>query len=147
MLVEDHADTARVLSRLLEKLGHSVTVAHSVGEALAAFVPDRYDVLLSDVGLPDGTGIDLIKEIRTRSDLPAVALTGFGMEEDVAKCKAAGFTGTPDQAGQLSAAGDGDRPGVGPGRRLTGGSRRGTAGEIEWPLPGSNRHSSEGTGF
>lgn len=48
---------------------------------------------MSDIGLPDGTGIDLITAARQVSDMPAIALTGYGMEEDVAKCLAAGFNG------------------------------------------------------
>lgn len=91
MLVEDHADTARVMSRLLKNLGHRVTVADTVSGALAIVGTDTFDVLLSDIGLPDGTGIDLIRQIRLHSNLPAIALTGFGMEEDVAKCREAGF--------------------------------------------------------
>lgn len=91
MLVEDHADTARVMSRLLKNLGHRVTVADTVSGALATVGADTFDVLLSDIGLPDGTGIDLIRQIRLHSNLPAIALTGFGMEEDVAKCRDAGF--------------------------------------------------------
>ena len=91
LLVEDHADTARVMSRLLKNLGHRVSIADTVGGALKTVEGDTFDVLLSDIGLPDGTGIELIRQIRLRSDLPAIALTGYGMEEDVAKCLEAGF--------------------------------------------------------
>lgn len=93
LLVEDHDDTSRVLSRLLEHLGHRVRCADSVAAALAE--ADRpFDLLLSDIGLPDGTGIELIRELRRKYKLqvPAVALTGFGMEEDIAKSRDAGFT-------------------------------------------------------
>jgi PAS domain S-box-containing protein len=91
LFVEDHADTARVMSNLLGSFGHKITVRHSVKEATDAFSAGRFDLLLSDIGLPDGTGIDLIKAIRKQSNLPAIALTGFGMEEDVAACLEAGF--------------------------------------------------------
>ena len=93
LLVEDHDDTSRVLSRLLERLGHHVRVADSVASAVAA-AKLPFDLLLSDIGLPDGTGIDLIQELRRGNNftVPAVALTGFGMEEDVAKSREAGFT-------------------------------------------------------
>jgi PAS domain S-box-containing protein len=93
LLVEDHEDTSRVLSRLLERLGHRVRVADSVAAAVIA-AQQPFDLLLSDIGLPDGTGIDLIQQLRKRFNLtvPAVALTGFGMEEDVAKSREAGFT-------------------------------------------------------
>jgi PAS domain S-box-containing protein len=93
LLVEDHDDTARVLGRLLERLGHRVRIADSVAAALTA-AEQPFDLLLSDIGLPDGTGNDLIRQLRERRSLqfPAVALTGFGMEEDVAKSREAGFT-------------------------------------------------------
>lgn len=93
LLVEDHDDTSRVLSRLLERLGHRVRVADSVASAILA-AKQPFDLLLSDIGLPDGTGIDLIQQLRQSHNfsVPAVALTGFGMEEDVAKSREAGFT-------------------------------------------------------
>jgi PAS domain S-box-containing protein len=92
LLVEDHDDTSRVLGRLLEGLGHRVRIADSVAAAVAA-AKQPYDLLLSDLGLPDGSGIDLIQKLRQSGDLkgPAVALTGFGMEEDLAKSHEAGF--------------------------------------------------------
>ena len=93
LLVEDHDDTARVLSRLLERLGHHVRIADSVASALSA-ANQPFDLLLSDIGLPDGTGNDLIRQLREQRhmNVPAVALTGFGMEEDVIKSREAGFT-------------------------------------------------------
>jgi PAS domain S-box-containing protein len=93
LLVEDHDDTSRVLGRLLEGLGHRVRIADSVASAIAA-AKSPFDLLLSDIGLPDGSGIDLIRQLRQSGDLkcPAVALTGFGMEEDLAKSHEAGFT-------------------------------------------------------
>lgn len=55
LLVEDHVDTARVLARLLGVNGHTVTTTHSIAEALWAMRGDDFDILLSDIGLPDGT--------------------------------------------------------------------------------------------
>jgi CheY-like chemotaxis protein len=52
----------------------------------------RFNLLLSDIGLPDGTGYDLIRQVRQFSDMPAIALSGFGMEEDVSDCREAGFS-------------------------------------------------------
>jgi len=93
LLVEDHQDTARVLARLLRGVGHDVSTAHSVADAISAVRGKQFDVVVSDIGLPDGTGIDLIRELRQRhgQTLAAIALTGFGMEEDVARTKQAGF--------------------------------------------------------
>jgi CheY-like chemotaxis protein len=93
LLVEDHIDTARVLARLMRGTGHEVTTAHTVADAISALRAAPFDVLVSDIGLPDGTGMDLIREVRARHapNLPAVALTGFGMEEDSLRCRAAGF--------------------------------------------------------
>lgn len=93
LLVEDHADTARVLSRLLAGNGHAVITAYSIAEALAALRENDFDILISDIGLPDGTGIDLIRAVREdlRKNMPAVALTGFGMEDDIKRTLHAGF--------------------------------------------------------
>ncbi len=94
LLVEDHADTARVMSRLLQNRGHQVAVAESVAAALETALAENFDVLLSDIGLSDGTGIDLMNQLRQKrgTTMPAIALTGFGMEEDIARCHEAGFT-------------------------------------------------------
>ncbi|HEV3410562.1 MAG TPA: ATP-binding protein [Chthoniobacterales bacterium] len=99
LLVEDHPDTAQQLTRLLERAGHQVTCAGSVKEAreLAAFTEaERYecpfDILISDLGLPDGTGHDLMRSLGRCSHLPGIALSGFGMKEDIAASVAAGFT-------------------------------------------------------
>jgi CheY-like chemotaxis protein/nitrogen-specific signal transduction histidine kinase len=93
LLVEDHVDTARVLARLLGVNGHTVTTTHSIAEALGALSGGNFDILVSDIGLPDGTGIDLIRAVREqlRKTMPAVALTGFGMEDDVRRTMHAGF--------------------------------------------------------
>jgi PAS domain S-box-containing protein len=92
VLVEDHPDTARVMTRLLQRMGHEVKTANSVASGVEA-AQQPFDLLLSDIGLPDGTGVELVQKIRALhgKEFKAVALTGFGMEEDVRKCKAAGF--------------------------------------------------------
>ena len=91
LLVEDHEDTVRAMSWLLRRIGHDVSVARTVRDAVAEARRDAFDLLISDIGLPDGTGWDVIAQ-RPRSDIPAIALTGFGMEQDVARSLAAGFT-------------------------------------------------------
>ncbi len=94
LLVEDHQDTARALGRLLRGNGHDVQIVHSIADALEALRHKSVEVLVSDIGLPDGTGIDLIRQVREthRLNIPAIALTGFGMEEDVKRTRAAGFS-------------------------------------------------------
>jgi PAS domain S-box-containing protein len=92
LLLEDHEDTARALSRLLELWNHQVSTAHTVADALKSVEARDFDLILSDIGLPDGTGIEFIKKVRESRATPAVALTGFGMEDDVNECKLAGFS-------------------------------------------------------
>ena len=93
LLVEDHADTARVLARLLGRAGHTVSVAGSVAEAAVLADGGRFDLLVSDLGLPDGSGTDVVRHFRQRfGDAGgAIALTGFGAEGDVRQTHEAGF--------------------------------------------------------
>ncbi len=92
LLVEDHDDTRRVLARLLTHFGYEVTLSGSVAEALDAFRSQRFDAILSDIGLPDGTGYQIMAEAqRAVGKIRGVALTGFGMSEDVRRSKEAGF--------------------------------------------------------
>jgi PAS domain S-box-containing protein len=91
LLVEDHDDTRRVLERLLTHFGHHISVAVGVGNALELFRAQPFDVVLSDIGLPDGSGYDIISEAKRTSSVKGIALTGFGMAEDVRRSKEAGF--------------------------------------------------------
>ena len=93
LLVEDHNDTSRALERLLERQGYEVMTADSVASGLAAVRHEKFNLLVCDIGLPDGTGFQLIEEVRKHSRTPALALSGFGTEEDVAKSRLAGFEG------------------------------------------------------
>jgi DNA-binding response OmpR family regulator len=79
------------MSWLLRRIGHDVSVARTVRDAVAEARQTPFDLLISDIGLPDGTGWDVIGQM-PRRDMPAIALTGFGMEQDVARSLAAGFT-------------------------------------------------------
>jgi two-component system CheB/CheR fusion protein len=92
LLVEDNEPTLRVLTKLLERLGHRVTMASSVADGIAASSRGEYDVLLSDLGLPDGSGLDLMRRLSNRFTGKAIALTGYGMENDIRACLEAGFT-------------------------------------------------------
>ena len=88
LLAEDHADTARVMGRLLTRLGHRVAVAKSVAAAVDLATAGEFDLLVSDLGLPDGSGLDLMRRLRP---MKGIALTGYGMEDDVEKTREAGF--------------------------------------------------------
>ncbi len=91
LLVEDHADTLRTLARLLTRRGHTVAGAATCAEALALAASATFDIVISDVGLPDRSGLELIAELRRTHSIPAIALSGYGMEADVANSQAAGF--------------------------------------------------------
>lgn len=91
LLVEDHADTALAIAGLLTALGHSVRTAISVESAVKNVIEHKFDLIFSDVGLPDGNGVSLIHGIRPFCDTPAVALTGYSGDDDVARCIRAGF--------------------------------------------------------
>lgn len=91
LLVEDHEDTRRTLARLIQCWGHSVETASSVNEALQMAAQHRFDLLVSDLGLPDRHGNELMQELRKTSLLRGIAISGFGTEEDVARSIAAGF--------------------------------------------------------
>jgi CheY-like chemotaxis protein len=93
LLIEDHNDTSLALARLLKRQGYEVATADSVATGLEAVRQNKFNLLVCDIGLPDGTGFQLIEEVRKHSRTPALALSGFGMEEDVAKSRLAGFEG------------------------------------------------------
>jgi PAS domain S-box-containing protein len=91
LIVEDHADTARVLSRLLRKRGYDILIAGTTARAMEIIASEPVEIMLSDVGLPDGTGYELIRRAREIRPLVGIAMSGFGMEEDIARSREAGF--------------------------------------------------------
>jgi len=91
LLVEDHQDTRRALSRLLTHFGHRVVTTGTVATAKEIVGSDQIDVLLCDIGLPDGSGYEVAAQARAKRRIKAVALTGFGTEKDVRRSKEAGF--------------------------------------------------------
>jgi CheY-like chemotaxis protein len=91
LIVDDHADTSTVMKMLLERRGYEVMTADSVGNALDVASRNPFDLLISDIGLPDGSGLELIGRLNLSIGTPAIALSGFGMEEDVRKSMEAGF--------------------------------------------------------
>jgi signal transduction histidine kinase/ActR/RegA family two-component response regulator len=91
LLVEDHEDTNRSLTNLLRRRGYQVQSALNFQSALNLGTKEEFDVLISDLALPDGTGIDLMQKLHPTQPPLAIALTGFGMEDDVRKSYEAGF--------------------------------------------------------
>ncbi len=97
LLVEDHEDTAGAMTELLRLMGHEVTVAASLAAARAAAGAAQngagrpLDLVVSDLGLPDGSGQDLMRELAQAYGLRGIALSGYGMEEDVRRSHEAGF--------------------------------------------------------
>ena len=93
LLVEDHAPTRLTLQHLLRARQFDVTPTSSATEAHRVALKHEFDLLISDVGLPDRNGYDLMAELRLiKPSLPGIALSGYGMEEDVARSQAAGFS-------------------------------------------------------
>jgi two-component system, chemotaxis family, CheB/CheR fusion protein len=95
LLVEDHRDTAEAMAALLGSSGYRVSVAGSVAAALEvaeeAVEAHPIDLVVSDLGLPDGSGHDLMRDLRRRWGLSGIVLSGYGMEEDVRHSREAGF--------------------------------------------------------
>lgn len=91
LIVEDHEATRTVLARLLQGIGHRVVAVGTIREALDSFAREHFDAVISDLGLPDGSGIELMSQLRTHGPIPGIALSGYGMEEDVRKTRGAGF--------------------------------------------------------
>lgn len=91
LIVEDHPDMAEILARLLESSGYEVETAGSVAEALETAAAAPFDLLISDIGLPDASGLELMRQIRDLYGIPGIALSGYGMEEDLRKSQEAGF--------------------------------------------------------
>jgi PAS domain S-box-containing protein len=91
LLVEDNPDSLRALAMSLSLLGYEVRAANSLRAALAAAENDGYDVIVSDLELGDGSGLDLLRSLGPGRSVPAIALTGYGSEEDRQMCLEAGF--------------------------------------------------------
>jgi two-component system CheB/CheR fusion protein len=84
LLVDDHQDTCTALERLLVRRGHLVAATHNMRSAMEAAGRNQFDLLISDIALPDGTGIELMACLR--------AISGFGMNGDIEKSLHAGFS-------------------------------------------------------
>ena len=91
LLVEDHADSAKVLARVLRASGYQVEAAHSAAAARNAAAIGTFDLLICDISLTDGDGCDLCMELQADYGMRAIAVTGHGYPEDIARSKSAGF--------------------------------------------------------
>jgi signal transduction histidine kinase len=91
LLVEDHNDTRQIMTRLLKRLGCAVQSAANGVEALNAAKIDRFDLLICDIGLPDMSGLEVMRQLKSQYGLRGIALSGYGMDEDIERSKHAGF--------------------------------------------------------
>jgi signal transduction histidine kinase len=91
LLVDDHQDTCVALERLLVRRGHLVAAAHNVRSAMETAARNSFDLLISDIALPDGTGTELMTYLHAISRIPGIAISGFGMNGDIEKSIDAGF--------------------------------------------------------
>jgi CheY-like chemotaxis protein len=91
LLIEDHEPTLVVMGKLLRLLGHRVSTATTVASARATAEQEQFDLIISDLGLPDGSGLDIMRALRERYAGRGIALTGYGMESDIAASTSAGF--------------------------------------------------------
>jgi len=92
LIVEDHENTATVMSKLLKRNGHEVMTASTVRQALDVLRTTSLDLLVSDLGLPDGNGFEVMAELSKVSDAKGIAISGYGMDEDVERSSRAGFS-------------------------------------------------------
>jgi signal transduction histidine kinase/ActR/RegA family two-component response regulator len=91
LLVDDHLDTMKVMHRILTSWGSQVTGASKVSEAICLARETKFDLVISDIGLPDGSGYELIQQIHQMQKVPAISLSGFGMEADIQRSVDSGF--------------------------------------------------------
>ena len=93
LVVEDEQATRRLMARLLKGLGHEIQTAGTITVAMEIAMAQKIDLIISDIGLPDGSGLELMRQIvADRGSIPAIALTGYGMEDDIQRSRSAGFT-------------------------------------------------------
>jgi len=92
LIVEDHEHTAAVMRKLLAREGHDVQVATTMRKAMEILHSSRIDLLVSDLGLPDGNGFQVMRELTNISGAKGIAISGYGMEQDVERSNRAGFS-------------------------------------------------------
>lgn len=91
LFVEDDPDTASAMARLLTYHGHHVQTASSVGEAISAWRGAQFDLLITDIGLPDGSGLSIIRALSASHPLKAIVISGLGLDEQIQESRDVGF--------------------------------------------------------
>ena len=91
LLVDDHQDTCAALEKLLVRRGHLVAATHNMRSAMETAVRNRFDLLISDIALPDGSGMELMTQLQAISKMPGIAISGFGNNGDIERSLQAGF--------------------------------------------------------
>lgn len=92
LYVEDHQDTAKVMRILLERRGYSVVTASTIASAVEIARETDLDLIICDIGLPDGSGHELINQISAARPVKAIALSGYGLQQDVERSLEVGFS-------------------------------------------------------
>jgi len=92
LVVDDHHDTCTGMKMMLERRGYEITLAHSADQAVEKAHTENFDLIISDIGLPDRSGYELMRELHASKGLRGIALSGFGTEHDVNKAREAGFS-------------------------------------------------------
>jgi signal transduction histidine kinase/CheY-like chemotaxis protein len=91
LLVEDHADTSRMLVKLLVSAGYTVRTANNAAGAIELASREPFDLIVSDIGLPDASGYHLMQQLKQQFGLAGIAMSGYGMDDDIRKSQEAGF--------------------------------------------------------
>jgi signal transduction histidine kinase/ActR/RegA family two-component response regulator len=92
LVVDDHHDTCIGMKMMLERRGYAITLANSADQAVKKASEENFDLVISDIGLPDRSGYELMQELHATKGLRGIALSGFGMENDIARARDAGFS-------------------------------------------------------
>ena len=92
LVVDDHHDTCIGMKMMLERRGYAITLANSADQAVTKASEENFDLVISDIGLPDRSGYELMQELRATKGLRGIALSGFGMENDITRARNAGFS-------------------------------------------------------
>ena len=92
LVVDDHHDTCIGMKMMLERRGYEIALAHTADQAVKKVAEENFDLIISDIGLPDRSGYELMRELRATKGLRGIALSGFGMENDITRARDAGFS-------------------------------------------------------